>query len=317
VGHLRIQQQEEEEEEEVALTLSEAAKLSNDVVQQGVIETIIKDSPVLQVLPFQEITGNALTYNRENANPEPSFFDVGDTWTEATPTFTQVSVTLKILGTDADVDQYLQKTRSNVNDLEAEVLALRAKAVQHKFDKTFITGDTDVVSKEFDGIKELITVDGPAGQVVAAGGANGAALTLEKMDELMDVVKGGRPDLILMSKRERRSLAKLARTAGYRLETDRDEFGRPFDMYAGVRVAVHDDISITDTVGTSTDCGIIYVLTFGPNGISGLTGPDGLVVEEVGKLEAKDARRWRIKWYVTVALYNTLTVGAMTGVRAV
>lgn len=31
----------------MALTLAEAAKLSNDVLLAGVVETIIKDSPVL------------------------------------------------------------------------------------------------------------------------------------------------------------------------------------------------------------------------------------------------------------------------------
>ena len=49
----------------MALTLTEGAKLSNDVLQQGVIETVIKDSPILQRLPFIEIVGNGLTYNRE------------------------------------------------------------------------------------------------------------------------------------------------------------------------------------------------------------------------------------------------------------
>lgn len=39
----------------MALTLAEAAKLSNDVLLTGVVETIIKDSPVLQRLPFIEI----------------------------------------------------------------------------------------------------------------------------------------------------------------------------------------------------------------------------------------------------------------------
>lgn len=39
----------------MALTLAEASKLSNDVLLTGVIETIIKDSPILQVLPFIEI----------------------------------------------------------------------------------------------------------------------------------------------------------------------------------------------------------------------------------------------------------------------
>ena len=41
----------------MALTLAEAAKLSNDILLQGVIETIIKDSPILQRMPFIENSG--------------------------------------------------------------------------------------------------------------------------------------------------------------------------------------------------------------------------------------------------------------------
>ena len=52
---------------DMALTLTEGAKLSNDVLLEGVIETVINDSPVLQQMPFIEIVGNGLTYNRENA----------------------------------------------------------------------------------------------------------------------------------------------------------------------------------------------------------------------------------------------------------
>ncbi|MCX5994653.1 MAG: phage major capsid protein, partial [Chloroflexi bacterium] len=108
----------------MALTLAEAAKLSNDVLLMGVIETIIYDSPVLQVLPFIEIVGNGLTYNQENQAPTVAFYDVGDTWAESTPTFTQQTATLKILGGDADVDNFLAKTRSNIQDLEAAVVQL-------------------------------------------------------------------------------------------------------------------------------------------------------------------------------------------------
>ena len=46
----------------MALTLAEASKLSNDILLQGVVETIVKDSPVLRALPFVEIVGNGLTY---------------------------------------------------------------------------------------------------------------------------------------------------------------------------------------------------------------------------------------------------------------
>ncbi len=48
----------------MALTLDEAAKLSNDMLLQGVVETIVKDSPILQQMPFIEIVGNVLTYNQ-------------------------------------------------------------------------------------------------------------------------------------------------------------------------------------------------------------------------------------------------------------
>ncbi|MBI4328868.1 MAG: phage major capsid protein, partial [Chloroflexi bacterium] len=91
----------------MALTLAEAAKLSNDVLLKGVIETIVKDSPVLQVVPFVEIVGNGLTYNQENAAPTAAFYAVGDAWAESTPTFTQQTATLSILGGDADVDNFL------------------------------------------------------------------------------------------------------------------------------------------------------------------------------------------------------------------
>src|SRR3990170_7541713 len=139
----------------MALTLAEAAKLSNDVLLTGVIETVIQDSPVLQALPFIEIVGNGLTYNRENAAATAAFYAVGGTWTESTPTFTQVTAALKILGGDADIDNYVARTRNNVQDIEAAVVALKARAVQQQFDNTFINGDTAADAEAFDGIDGL------------------------------------------------------------------------------------------------------------------------------------------------------------------
>ncbi|MEX2247935.1 MAG: major capsid protein [Dehalococcoidia bacterium] len=294
----------------MALTLAEAAKLSNDIVLQGVIETVVQDSPVLQVLPFIEITGNGLTYNRENAAPTAAFFDVGDTWTENTPTFTQITSTLKIIGGDADIDNFLLTTRSNVQDLQAAVVGLKAKAVQQKFEDTFVNGDTAVDAKSFDGIDKLAT----GGQSITMG-VNGGTLTLAKLDELLDAVKTGRPQLLLMSKRSRRTLNNLARTAGGFLETDRNEFGQMVQFYDGVPVGVSDYISDAKTVGSSSDCSTIYAMQFGEGAVSGLTAPGGLQVEVVGSLEVKDATRTRVKWYVSMALFNTLKLGKLVGVR--
>lgn len=294
----------------MALTLAEAAKLSNDIILQGVIETVIQDSPVLQVLPFIEITGNGLTYNRENAAPTAAFFDVGDTWVESTPTFTQITATLKIVGGDADIDNFLLTTRSNVQDLEAAVVRLKAKAVRTKWEDTFVNGDIAVDTKSFDGIDKLTT-----GGQISTMGANGATLTLSKLDELIDLVKGGRPDLLLMSKRSRRSLNNLARSSGGFLETDRNEFGQMVQFYDGIPVGVSDYISDTKTVGTSSDCSTIYAMQVGEGAVAGLSAPGGLTVESIGSLETKDATRTRVKWYVSLALFNTLKLAKLIGVR--
>ena len=48
----------------MALTLTEAAKLSNDVVVQGVIETVVKESPVLTLLPFVDLKGTLVAHLR-------------------------------------------------------------------------------------------------------------------------------------------------------------------------------------------------------------------------------------------------------------
>ena len=294
----------------MALTLAEAAKLSNDVLLQGVIETIIKDSPILQRMPFIEIVGNGLTYNREATAPTAGFFDVGDTWTESTPTFTQQTVTLKIMGGDADIDNFLIATRSNLQDLQSAVVQLKAKAVQQLFEQTFITGDATTNPKEFDGLDELTD---PSQEL--SMGVNGGSLTLDKLDELIDTVKGGKPDLFLMSRRSRRIINKLARTAGSFLETDRDEFGQMLQFYDGIPIGPSDYIADDQTQGTSSDCSTIYTFQMGEGALVGLTAPGGLQVERVGSLESKDASRTRIKWYTSLALFNAVKLARLIGVR--
>jgi len=305
----------------MALTLAEAAKLSNDILLQGVVEEVIYDSPVLQELPFIEVVGNALTYNRENTLPDIDFYDVGDTWSESTPDFSQVTATLKIMGGDADVDNYIKGTRSNIQDIEAAVIALKAKALAHKFDNMFLYGDTDVDSKQFNGIRDIIDLTTPGSQVVVAG-ASGATLTLDMLDQLIDKVKGGLPDMLLMSKRSRRKINALARAAGTNLTVREGLLGQFVQEYNGIRIGVTDWQLDTHTVASSKEtgttggtCSVIYALRFGEDALCGITGPGGVQVERIGQLETKDATRTRIKWYTSLCLFATVSVAALIGVK--
>ena len=305
----------------MALTLAEAAKLSNDMLLQGVVETIVKESPILQRLPFVEIVGNGLTYNQENTLPSIDFYDVGDAWAESTPTFEQKTANLKIMGGDADVDNFLKATRSNLQDLETAVVELKAKALKDKFEDTFIYGDSAVDAKQFDGLRKLIDTATASDQVIAAG-ASGATLTLSMLDELIDAVMGGKPDVLLMSRRSRRKINALVRAAGGMMETDRDNWGNFIQFWDGIPVGVNDWILDTHVVsgGVETDTtggtsSIICAIQFGEGALCGLTSPGHLTVEPVGSLAPKDAARTRVKWDVSLALFSSIKAAALIGVQ--
>jgi len=305
----------------MALTLAEASKLSNDMLLQGVVETIVKDSPILQQLPFIEIVGNGLTYNQEKTLPSVDFYDVGDEWAESTPTFEQKTANLKIVGGDADVDNFLKATRSNIQDLEAAVVELKAKAVRDKFEETFIYGDATANPKQFDGLRVLIDTTAASDQVIAMGDT-GATLTLNKLDELIDAVKGGKPALLLMSRRSRRKINALIRAAGGMMETDRDKWGNFIQFWDGIPIGVTDWILDThvltggvETATTGGSCSTIYAFQMGEGALSGLTSPGQLQAEPIGSLETKDATRIRIKWYVSLALFSSIKAVALIGVQ--
>ena len=305
----------------MALTLAEASKLSNDMLLQGVVETIIKDSPILQRLPFVEIVGNGLTYNQEKALPSIDFYDVGDTWVESTPTFEQKTANLKIMGGDADVDNFLKSTRSNIQDLEASVIELKAKALQDKFEEVFIYGDATTNPKHFDGLLKLVDTGTASDQVIAMADA-GATLTLAKLDELIDAVKGGKPDMLLMSRRSRRKINALVRAVGGMVESDRDKWGNFVQFWDGVLIGVNDWILDTHVLsgGVETDttggtCSTIYAVQVGEGALCGLTSPGHITAEDIGSLENKDATRTRVKWYVSLALFSSIKAAALIGVQ--
>jgi len=307
----------------MALTLAEAEKLSNDVLLQGVIETIIKDSPILQGLPFIQIVGNGLTYTQEKTLPTVDFYDVGDTWVESTPEFTKPTATLKIMGGDADVDNFLKSTRSNIQDLEAAVIEQKAKALRHEFEKQFLYGDAplDANAKEFDGIIKLIDTGTASDQLIAAG-ASGATLTLSMIDQLIDAVKGGKPNMLLMSRRSRRKIQALARAAGSNLEVGQGKLGDFVQLYNGIPIAVNDWILDIHTVAGSVEtlysgaaCSTIYALSFGEGALCGISSPEMLQVERIGSLETKDASRPRVKWDVARCLFSAGTAAALIGVK--
>ena len=144
-------------------------------------------------------------------------------------------------------------------------------------------------------------------------GDNGGTFTLARLDELIDKVLGGKPDLLLMSKRSRRKLKALMMAAGI-VEIAQDQFGNTVQLYNGIPVAVNDWISDARTVGSSTDCSTIYAFQAGEDGVCGLHN-GGIQAEAVGAVSNKNATRTRLRWYCSAALFSTVKLAGLVGVR--
>jgi len=355
----------------MTISLAEASKLSNDILLKGIIETVVKDSPILEKLPFIQIVGNSLKYNREKTLPTVGWYaPVTGTWTQSEPAFEQCSASLCVLGGDADVDNFLKATRSNVQDLEAAVIEQKAKALRHEFENAFLNADgsSDQPTGLYSLMKGTAWATGTAyalgvfvvptaglengfryecttagtshattqptwptteGATVTDGtvvwtcrlgshlgsGVNGATLSLASLDKLIDLVRGGKPDLLLMSRRTRRKIVNLTRVAGANLLIGEGKLGEVIEYFNGIPVAISDWVKDNYQVGTSSDCSAIFAFQMGEGAVCGLTSPEMIQVERLGSLETKDASRTRVKWYVSLALFSVVKSGMLTGVR--
>ena len=305
----------------MSLTLTEGELYSVTDMQRAVIDRLTKDSTILQRLGFVTILGNSLTYDTITTDATAAFRNVNDTWTESTPSVTQATAALKILGGDADIDNFLLKTRSNKIDLQGTVLANKVKAVQHKFLDQFYYG-TAFDSTGFSGLHQLITSTTYNTVVSNSSAVDGAACTIARMRQTKDLITGWRPSIVVMSKTMRRLLATYLDSVGSAFPRGVNEFGKQVELFDGVEVVVDDHIRNTESTTTAgafstysaDDQTTIFFLTFDDMAVCGIHSGEGVQVEPLGSLETKDATRWRIKWYVSMMLQDIRSCSKYCGI---
>lgn len=315
----------------MAITLTEAAKLSQSYLQKGVIETFVQTSPVLDRIPFMSIEGNAYAYDSEGTLPGVAFRAVNGSYTESTGTVNQKTETLVILGGDADVDRFIQQTRSDVNDQRAVQTSLKVKAASYLFQDTFFNGDSTVDTNSFDGLKKRLT----GAQVIAAGtngipvignGGTDIHALFDQLDYLVSLVPGldGTNGALYANS----SIIGKIKSGGRRISADvfveKDVNGKRQVVWNGIPIldpqanaAGTVILPQTETQGSSNIASSIYAVRFGEGegdgGVTGLTN-GGVQVYDLGELETKPSLRTRIEFYTGVAVFSGKAAARLTGV---
>ena len=324
-------------------TLTQYEYLDRDMILKGVVEWIVLESPLTGALPMKPIQGNSLKYNVELTLPSANWLTVGGQISESTGTFEQRSTDVYTML----VNSYTDKSKITLNmtqDPEAIDIALAAKAMAHEFEKTMIIGRTSVDSDtlQFKGLLRMLAeletstttdLDAIDNDQVIAQNAIGAALTMEKMDELVDQIKPGKPDMLLMSRRARRKLSALSRASGSSglMLTDSALFGLKMMHYDEVPILVSDwlldnyavgsssalDITAYDFDSTtrdgSTSNTVILALQVGEDKVTGLHAGE-MTHEREEFVEDYNAIANRFVWYVGAACFKKYSLAALINV---
>lgn len=315
----------------MAVTLAQAALLSQNDLQRGVIETFVQESPVLDRLPLMTIEGNAYAYNKEATLPGVAFRSVNEAYTESTGTVVQATESLVILGGDADVDTFIQKTRSDLNDQRAIQTRLKVKAASYKFQDTFFNGDVTVDPKGFDGLKKRLTgaqvIDAATNGLPIIGSSNADIYAfMDKMDELIASVPGITPEngAIYAPRSLRAKLLSAGRRIGGTEMVKEDLTGKRIATWNGIPLLDPGDnlsgtqiLGLNETQGSSNVAGSIYAVRFGEDetdaAVTGLTN-GGVDVRDLGEVDDKPAFRTRIEFFCGLATFGGKAAARLRGV---
>lgn len=309
----------------MAVTLAQAATLSENDLQRGVVETFVQSSVILDRMPFMQVEGNAYAYNLEQTLPGVAFRAVNAAYIESTGVVNQATETIKILGGDADVDRFIVQTRGNLNDQRAVQTAMKVKSLSYAFQDCVVNGDSAVDANSFDGWKKRLT----GAQVITAGtdgipvlGTSDAdrLAFLDKLDEAISRVKN--PSVIYTNAMILQKILSSFR----RLNIAHDRVGdKQEPTYQGIPLVdigtksdgVTQILPQSETVGAGTTCSSIYVVGFGQDemdgGVTGLWN-GGVQVRDLGEITDKPVYRTRIELYGGMALFSGQAAARLQGV---
>lgn len=301
-----------------SITLAEASKLGLDDLVTGVIENIVTTNPIFAMLPFNDIDGNAKTYNREKTLGDAQGLDIGGTITaKAAATYKKKTASLTTLLGDAEVNGLIQAQRVG-GDQVALQIASKAKTVGRLYQNLMITGDESVAG-QFDGLSSIVDdIVTEADNPEASASAGDAAFNFNMLDTLLSQVKSkdGQVDFLLMNTVQKNKLRALQRALGGSTPEYVEVRGVNMAAYAGVPVLVNDWLVAANSP-LSTE---IYAGNFDDGsekvGIAGLTSASnmGVHVQSVGASEDKDEDIFRVKFYSSFVVYNELGIARLTNV---
>ncbi|MCK9597426.1 MAG: hypothetical protein M0R06_00220 [Sphaerochaeta sp.] len=320
----------------MAWTLAEFSKIEEDPLRKSVIDTLLMESNILELLPWETIGTLSTTIVKIKDLPSFGYRKINAGYSESTGHFEQATETISLGGLDIDTDKAIARAKNSIADARAIQQQLALKAAAYNFNYKFITGNPTTDPEEFKGLRlrvDDVYTAGYTDQKIQCNDYDTGILYdtahrnafLNDLDKLVYAIDGHNPEFLLMNHKMLLALRSLLRQEKL-LDSTKDMFDRRIDMYGSARlidIGVQSDqqteiILNTETAAGAasggTECTSIYAVKFGVGEATWGIQEYPMEVEDLGELQTAPKYRTRVDWPHGLATVSPRSIARLYGI---
>lgn len=319
------------------MTLAEMKVGMSDKVTQQVIDTFIRKSEILELLPFDNSVspsgGSTLTYGyvQKKLPSATAFRAINEEYAASQATTEKKSVDLKVFGGAFEIDRVIKQAEGVYNNMAYQMEEKIVSAIG-TFHNAMINGDASVDAKTFDGLDKFLV-----GQSTEYGTDTTIDIsTMAKLKENADVfyeallklINSTGAQAIMCNEGMKTKIQTVARILGYKTESE-EAFGRVITTIGEGKVRIIDlknvvtvsdgvpnekPIIDVDETGLTDIFAVKFSVTDGFHGVT-LTGNNAITQYQPDFNTPGAVKKGEVEMVACVALKNVKSAGVLRNVK--
>lgn len=227
----------------MALLLKEMIEGVSDKVAEQVVDTFLRESEILQMLPFDNTVspqgGSTLTYSylQTQIPSTAAFRRLNEEYKDSEAKLVKKSADLKIFGGKFKMDRVLKQSENKFNNMAFQ-MEQKIRAAVSLFHYTLINGDSTTQTESFDGLDKMLagtTTEFNTSTVIDVSDLTKMKSNADQLYEMLQIlIRETGADALLMNAGMISKVQTMARILGYKTETE-EAFGKKVTSMDGVR----------------------------------------------------------------------------------
>lgn len=250
------------------MTLNEMKVGMTDKIAQQVVDTFVRESEILELLPFDNSVspsgGSTLTYGyiQKKLPSATAFRAINTEYAASQATVEKKSVDLKVFGGAFEIDRVLKEAEGMYNNMAFQ-LEEKIKSAVGTFHNAMINGDSSVDENCFDGLDKFLVGQSTEYNTDGVIDLSTIAALKENADvfyeALLKLINSTGAQAIMCNEGMKTKIQTVARILGYKTESE-EAFGRTITTIGEGKVRIIDLKNVVTGDGeTATEAPIIGV----------------------------------------------------------